>query len=212
MNLLRKIQTNWTRKQIYGFIERVLIVIVLFLFFLGCFCSCSPQKQLANILAKHPELKRDSALTIDKYYTVPEETDHTTFTINDLLALTDSLQHALDSLQQIHDADLDPAENITHPSPHAICAETSGSSACITANADGSFNLNLTQKPDTIHVIDTINVPVYFTDTQYVDKEVYKMTPWQSFFYRIGCLIFWVTAIILLLFLLSRIFNYQKTY
>lgn len=172
---------------------------ILYITILLSILSCSPQRQLAKLLERHPELHRDSVIKIDTFYITKAEQNSVQFTINDLLALSgDSISNAPDS-----------AENY-YQSKNSISAETSGCNANITANADGSFNLNIKQKPDTIHIIDTLDIPVYITNTEYKDKIVFEMTKWQAFFYKIGTTFIFTLVLLLIIFITSRILKHYK--
>lgn len=201
--LIYKIYYEVGREKLIKCAERLFVSLTLIVTFIACIISCSPQKQLADILLKHPELQRDSVVKIHKVYVQQAQTSATNFTINDLKALTDSAhQCTLDTAPET-------AENNYHQ-PISISANTSGCSANITANANGSFNLNIKQKPDTIHITDSIKVPVYYTDTQYVIKEVNVLSKNQKFFYNTGITFWTALAILILVIILSRIYQYKK--
>lgn len=155
-------------------------------------CSCSAEKQLAHLLAKHPELHKDTVYVVDTFLVYPADTATTTFTIDQLQNLLASLDSTALGDEQ-HPTD---ANNSTQPGTNAqISAENSGSIASITPNADGSFNLNVVTKPDTIFIRDSIPIPVYYTE--YKDKIVYKMNGAQTFFFRLGILLLAIIIIII---------------
>ena len=176
-------------KRIAIFFAGVIIITVVAL----CFCSCSPQKQLANLLAKHPELRQDTILRIDTFFVMPADSNSITFTIDDLLALD------VDSTAP------NPANSNITSDNSSISVATNGCDASITHNANGSYTLNLKQKPDTITVEKEIQVPVYLTKTEYKDKIVYQMNKWQTFCYVLGCILFFLLVAFLLL-LIARFF------
>ncbi len=54
------------------------------LFLVLILASCTPQRQLARLLARHPELKRDSIIVIHDTNVTPYVQSSTGFTLEDL--------------------------------------------------------------------------------------------------------------------------------
>ena len=156
------------------------------------FCSCAAEKRLAHLLATHPELQRDSIHIIDTIITREEQTATTNFKIEDLIELQTNLATA----------DTSSASSLANNSTqnnHTISASTNDCAASIKANSDGSFSLTASQTPDTIHIHDSIKVPVYLTEYKYKDKIVYKMKPLQKTFFWLGIIVFLYGLITILL-------------
>lgn len=152
------------------------------LFCLSLFCSCSAEKRLAHLLAHHPELHKDSVHVVDTFYVQKADTATTTFTIDQLKQLlAQKKPSALDN-----DTTPSNANNSKPSGKSPISAESKGSKALITPNADGSFSLQSITKQDTIYIHDSIPIPIYYTDTK--EKIVYKMNNVQSFFFGLGIL------------------------
>ena len=157
-------------------------------------CSCSAEKRLAHLLEKHPELHRDSVYIVDTFFTSVPDTNSVTFTIEQLQSMLDQAGTvALGDSTNPTSANNSNAPGVFTP----ISAETSGCLATITPNADGTFNLNAIQKPDTIFIVDSIPTPVYYT--AYKDKIVYKMNNAQTFFFGLGILLIVIIAIALVI-------------
>ncbi len=196
--LKNKYQEIGKEKIIKG-LERLFVGFSLLTILIACLCGCSPQKQLARLLAQHPELHTDSIYKIDTFYIQPADSSTITFTIDDLRHLVDTA------------ADLDSVNIISKGnSPLYLSTATQSSSATVTANADGSFSLNLKQKPDTIHITDSIKIPVYITDTQTEYITIYQQTKWQKFCYNLGLTLFIMVILFIILFIILRILKYYK--
>lgn len=151
--------------------------------------SCSAERRMARILYNHPELVEDTTMYIDTTIITPKQEDKKTFTIEDLQALR------VDSTAPT------TTNNSNQPDSTKIhiSVATDGCSASITPNADGSFNLNLKQNPDTIVIHKPYPVKKIITKTITKDKIVYQMNGFQKTFFWIGIIltIMIVTGIIL---------------
>lgn len=134
--------------------------------------SCSAERRLAVFLARHPELQYIDTIHVRDSIILPEEKAVAAFTLQDLSELQDKTS-----------ANATQSKNTTSPT---IEVETKASKATITANPDGSFNLQATQKPDTIYRDKYIKVPSYHTRTITKDKIVHELTPWQDFWVKLG--------------------------
>lgn len=143
-------------------------------------CSCAAEKRLAHLLAMHPELQRTDTLYKDRTIYLPAEQNTTTFTLEELQQLdrqaTDSANHQEE----------DKTPDIQVSTPH--------SQATIKALGNGKLALKTKAPPDTIHLIDTVYQPQFITRTQYKDRIVHQLNPFQAFLCYTGA-----TALILLL-------------
>lgn len=162
--------------------------------------SCSPQKRLAYLLARHPELQSTrithihDTITINNTIFLPAETNTTTITLQELIAM--------DSVADSNGV-MPSSESPTISQQTGV--ETDHSEAVLSAKGKGLFELQTYTKPDTIIVHDTcyidkdIETPEFYTATEYKEKEVYKMHWWQEMFYRMGvvaliCLIMFIVV------------------
>lgn len=149
----------------------VIIATALFL------CNCSAEKQLAYLLAKHPELQYIDTTFINDTIYLPQEKSTTKITLEELLAI--------DSIAK---ANRDTAGKSADHARPTVSAATDRSHAAIKANGDKTFDLESTALPDTIIRTDTIYQPHYITE--YKDREVtvYKQTWWEEILTSIGSL------------------------
>lgn len=154
--------------------------------------SCSAERRMARILYNHPELVEDTTMYIDTTIITPKQEDKKTFTIEDLQALR------VDSTAPT------TTNNSNQPDSTKIhiSVATDGCSASITPNADGSFNLNLKQNPDTIKIHKPYPVKKIITRTIYKDKIIYQMNGFQKTFFWIGIIL---TIIIILSIIIKRL-------
>lgn len=170
------------------------------------FAACSPQKRLAELLTRHPELnttseivKKDTIYITDTLY-IPTETKSYPLTLDYILRM-DSAAGGTDAIADTESCKLDKQTVI----------ETQHAGAAFEAMGNGLFKLTAYSKPDTIIVKDTIYkyrtfyIPTYLTDTKVKEVEVYKMKHYEKFFYNIG--IAFIISLILCFahFIISRI-------
>lgn len=110
------------------------ITCIMCLSVLVLFVACSPQRKLANLLHRYPELKTDST-----YYR---------FTILDTLITRYSIN---DSTFAIPDCGA------------AVVVESGNAKATLTNTGGGNLNLQVEQNPDTIpiQIVDSVPIPTY---------------------------------------------------
>lgn len=152
--------------------------------------GCSPQKRLAVLLAKHPELQHDSSWVISKDIIVPADSASVEFSIaqlRDIAPETDSLEQSRTRNNGL------------------TVATMSGATAtiCATTQTD-RYRLKVKTNTDTIHIRDTITVPAYTTRVAYKDKIVYQMNNAQSFFFWLGIIVMIVIVLAVVLRIVIR--------
>ena len=174
---LAYLKRSWHRTPTYEKIAKVGLILLLIC--VSCtVCSCSPQRQLSNLLTRHPELHQDTALAIRAPHILPADSADIDFTFADLggSCLPDD---GLSEQSRTRNNDL-------------TVATRSGATATISATGkqtnagDDIFNLSVRQAADTIYITDTITVPAYITKTEYKDKIIIQMNKPQRFFFGIG--------------------------
>ena len=144
--------------------KRFLIYILIFL------AACTPQRQLARLLNRHPELQRDSVITFRDTIIMPYVKVVESFTLEDLNALTKT-KHALPW------SDSSNADNKI-----GITAVANGARASIIATETG-FALVAEELPDTNAPERKVIVPTYIT------KEIKTEMPipqWKIFLMYLG--------------------------
>lgn len=167
--------------------RKLLFVIPLFAFL----CSCSPQKQLARLLEKHPELHRDSIVVFHDTIIRPG--------VRDSIYITNNI---IDSLQAVASTTPMSEQN----SSKATSVVAGNATAILSATSNG-FWLKAEQKSDTVYIDIEKEVPVYLTEIKEVEKPLSK---WQHFCLRMG----WIFIVLILLgmvFQLIRFYNKPKT-
>lgn len=145
--------------------KRFLVYILIFL------AACTPQRQLARLLQRHPELQKDSVITFHDTIFTPYVKTAESFTFEDLQNLQDTNKHALPW------SDLSNADHKT-----GITAVANGARASIIATETG-FQLVAEQLPDTNALERSVVVPTYIT------KEIKTEVPipqWKIFLMYLG--------------------------
>ena len=145
--------------------KKIIIFLVLLLV-----SSCAPQRQLARILAHHPELQRDSIMIIHDTIITPYVQSSTGFTLEDLNNLLPN-KHAHDSLGP---SNADHKTGITAVADHARASIVSD---------DGKFKLIAEQLPDTNAFEHKAVVPTYITEIQEVPVPIPQ---WKIFLMYLG--------------------------
>ena len=140
------------------------------LFLVLILASCTPQRQLARLLARHPELQRDSIIVIHDTIITPYVQSSTGFTLEDL---NDILQKSRerDSLG-LSNADI--KTGITAVADHAR--------ASIVAD-NGKLRLIAEQLPDTTAFQHKAIVPTYTTEIKKIPTPI---PSWKVFLMYLG--------------------------
>lgn len=133
--------------------------------------SCAPQRQLARLLSRHPELQRDSIVVLHDTIITPYVQSSTDFTMADLNQL---LQHkrVLDTLG-LSNADIKTG----------ITALAGGARASIVPIDNGHFALIAEQLPDTNAFKHEVVLPVYTTE---IKKISVPIPQWKIFLMYLG--------------------------
>ncbi|MBQ7210763.1 MAG: hypothetical protein IJS05_07715 [Paludibacteraceae bacterium] len=157
--------------------------------------SCSAQRQLNTLLARHPELKTNTTITIID-----------TIIIKDTIILeADSAVKEI-SLQDIllMDSIAGSAEKETHTESQArgnkqTDVKNKNSAAVLSAKGNGKFLLKAISPIDTIYITDTVykeknkEIPTLLTDTKIEYKEIYKLYWWQKILIWFGAISILIT-------------------
>lgn len=162
----------------------------------GLLCGCAAEKHLARFLNRHPELRYNDTIVLNDTVFLPQETNKTTFTLSELLAMDSIAKAAKDTASKAADQEIP-----------TVSAATDRSEATITANGDNTFDLNTTAKPDTIIHTDTVYQPHFITEYKEKEVEVYKQKWWQEILTSIGM----IALIIAIIYVIIRtIIKYTK--
>lgn len=158
------------------------------LFLVLILASCTPQRQLARLLACHPELKRDSIVIIHDTIVTPYVQSSTGFTLEDL---NDMLQmsSAHDSLGS---SNADIKTGITAVADHAR--------ASIVAD-NGQLRLIAEQLPDTNPFQHKAVIPTYTTEIQKIPTPI---PSWKVFLMYLGGIFILEMALRLVVFILKK--------
>jgi len=158
------------------------------LFLVLILASCTPQRQLARLLAHHPELKRDSIIVIHDTIITPYVQSSTGFTLEDL---NDMLQKSRerDSLG-LSNADI--KTGITAIADHAR--------ASIVAD-NGKLRLVAEQLPDTNALQQKAVIPTYTTEIQKIPTPI---PSWKVFLMYLGGIFIIEMALRLVVFILKK--------
>ncbi len=151
--------------------------------------GCAPQKRLSLLLARHPELQRDSIIVVGKTLVLPADSAYIDFSLADLCGMAPDTGSGCQS--RPHDNDL----TVSTPS---------GAGATISATAAEHYRLQVRTRTDTVHLCDTVTVPAYTTRVEYRDKIVRTMTTAQSFFFGTGILAILLVALSIVLRVVLR--------
>lgn len=132
-------------------------------------CSCAPHRQLARLLARHPELHRDSTVVLHDTVVIAAEHE------------SEFIPYAfVDSLRTVaHTAQADAQKSST-----AMSVVAGRATALLSVDSAGLW-LTAVQRADTVHIEVTKEVPVYFTRKEVVQAPI---TRWQRFKMRMGVL------------------------
>ena len=144
--------------------KRFLVYILIFL------AACTPQRQLARLLNRHPELQRDSVITFRDTIITPYVKTAEPFTLEDLNVLINT-KHALPW------PDSSNADNKI-----GITAVANGARASIIATENG-FELVAEQLPDTNALEHKVVVPTYITREIKTEKPI---SQWKIFLMYLG--------------------------
>ena len=158
------------------------------LFLVLILASCTPQRQLARLLARHPELKRDSIIVIHDTIVTPYVQSSTVFTLEDL---NDMLQmsSAHDSLGS---SNADIKTGITAIADHAR--------ASIVADY-GQLRLIAEQLPDTTALEHKAVIPTYVTEIQKIPTPI---PSWKVFLMYLGGIFILEMALRLVVFIFKK--------
>lgn len=159
-------------------------------------CSCSPQKQLANLLANHPELHADTSVVLQTMHVLRADSASIEFTLADI---SGRCRPDTGELGQCTNSFMNAQQNLTVSTRNGATATISATGHCIDPWKD-KYKLSLNTPADTIYIRDTVPVPVYFTRTKVETQIVYQMTRWQRVFYTIGV----VSSLLLVLCVILR--------
>ena len=158
------------------------------LFLVLILASCTPQRQLARLLARHPELKRDSIVIIHDTIVTPYVQSSTGFTLEDLNNMLQK-SRAHDSLGS---SNADIKTGITAIADHAR--------ASIVAD-NGQFRLIAEQLPDTTALEHKAVIPTYITEIQ---KKPTPIPSWKVFLMYLGGIFIIEMALRLIVFILKK--------
>ena len=158
------------------------------LFLVLILASCTPQRQLVRLLARHPELKRDSIIVIHDTIISPYVQSSTGFTLEDL---NDMLQKSRvrDSLG-LSNADI--KTGITAIADHAR--------ASIVAD-NGQLRLIAEQLPDTNPFQHKAVIPTYTTEIQKIPTPI---PSWKVFLMYLGGIFIIELVLRLVVFILKK--------
>ena len=158
------------------------------LFLVLILASCTPQRQLARLLARHTELKRDSIIVIHDTIITPYVQSSTGFTLEDL---NDMLQKSRerDSLG-LSNADI--KTGITAIADHAR--------ASIVAD-NGQLRLIAEQLPDTNPFQHKAVIPTYITEIQKIPTPI---PSWKVFLMYLGGIFIIELVLRLVVFVLKK--------
>ena len=158
------------------------------LFLVLILASCTPQRQLARLLARHPELKRDSIIVIHDTIITPYVQSSTGFTLEDL---NDMLQksRAHDSLGS---SNADIKTGITTVADHARASIVAG---------NGKLRLIAEQLPDTTALEHKAVIPTYITEIQKIPTPI---PSWKVFLMYLGGIFIIEMALRLVVFIFKK--------
>lgn len=162
-------------------IARILFVVLLGILMIGC----SAERQLANLLRRHPELHTMDTL---KVYQVEFRTEYEK---NDTV------------LPSLTDGPCDCDSLIRAKFKNGVSTTAGNARASVFLNEDGRPTLRAEQLPDTVILRDTVEVPVYVF--QPADPEPEPEKPIQSFF-RISGIVVWLLILIAFVVRIVKLF------
>ena len=154
--------------------------------------SCTPQRQLAVLLARHPELAHDTSLVVTQQLIVPADSAYIDFNIAELSGLA-AQRHS-------------PEQSRTRNNDLAV-ETASGATATISAIREDKYRLQVRTRTDTIHYRDTITLPAYTTRIEYRDRVVNEMNQGQSFFFWLGII---ALALVVLAIVIRIVLRFVK--
>ena len=158
------------------------------LFLVLILASCTPQRQLARLLARHPELKRDSIIVIHDTIITPYVQSSTVFTLEDLNNMLQKSREC-DSLG-LSNADI--KTGITAIADHAR--------ASIVADY-GQLRLIAEQLPDTTALEHKAVIPTYVTEIQKIPTPI---PSWKVFLMYLGGIFIIEMALRLVVFIFKK--------
>ena len=158
------------------------------LFLVLILASCTPQRQLARLLARHPELKRDSIIVIHDTIVTPYVQSSTVFTLEDLNNMLQKSRER-DSLG-LSNADI--KTGITAIADHAR--------ASIVAD-NGQLRLIAEQLPDTNPFQHKAVIPTYITEIQKIPTPI---PSWKVFLMYLGGIFIIELLLRLVVFILKK--------
>ena len=158
------------------------------LFLVLILASCTPQRQLARLLARHPELKRDSIIVIHDTIVTPYVQSSTVFTLEDLNNMLQKSRER-DSLG-LSNADI--KTGITAIADHAR--------ASIVAD-NGQLRLIAEQLPDTNPFQHKAVIPTYITEIQKIPTPI---PSWKVFLMYLGGIFIIELVLRLVVFILKK--------
>lgn len=158
------------------------------LFLVLILASCTPQRQLARLLARHPELKRDSIIVIHDTIVTPYVQSSTVFTLEDLNNMLQKSRER-DSLG-LSNADI--KTGITAIADHAR--------ASIVADY-GQLRLIAEQLPDTTPFQHKAVIPTYTTEIQKIPTPI---PSWKVFLMYLGGIFIIELVLRLVVFILKK--------
>lgn len=162
--------------------KRFCIISVLITTVVVLLSSCSAQRQLYNLLQRHPELRTtDSVIVMSHEVIVPGATN---------LVLLPRISN---------DDDPCNCDSLLREALKDGISTTAGNAQATVLSTDSGIGLQVEQVPDTIFVPDTIRVP------QYIIKEAPRDESNGEVFFRISGIIAWLLvalAIVVCLFVI----------
>lgn len=158
------------------------------LFLVLILASCTPQRQLVRLLARHPELKRDSVIVIHDTIITPYVESSTGFTLEDL---NDMLQKSREH-ESLGSSNADIKTGITAIADHAR--------ASIVAE-NGNLRLIAEQLPDTNALEHKAIIPTYTTEIQKIPTPI---PSWKVFLMYLGGIFIIEMALRLVVFILKK--------
>lgn len=147
--------------------------------------SCSVQRQLYNLLLRHPELRtRDSVIVMEHAITIPGATN---------LVLLPHIS-----------SDDDPCncDSLLREAIKDGVSATAGNAQATVLPTDSGIGLQVQQLPDTVYLPDTIRVP------QYIFNEVPRKETNSEVFFRLSGIIAWL--LVALAFVVGILFLFLK--
>ena len=177
-------------------IAKICAALIVLFIILFATCSCSPQKQLTNLLIRHPELRQDTCLLIKAPHILHADSASIPFTITDLGGSSMQTHSQEQSRQRPQDLTVATASGAT---------ATISATGKQTPQGEDIYNLSVRQPADTIFITDTITIPAYITKTEYKDRVIAQMNKPQKFFFGIGILITFLAILIITLRIIARI-------